>query len=642
MSTNLTPDAAPPPVQRWYCKRANGQDGPWSAEQLLAEAAAGRVTPDDLVKTDAMSEWVDAKSVNGLDFPERPRAGPPTPTRPGNTPGPAVGPPPLPTQPPPLPVKPRPKSVPPTQPGRRPTADAPRPRYVSWKYVGAAVVMLTVGLGVAVVVLKDRGRADVASLPNSARPPEPAVTDRPTPPQPTNRSNGPETPAQTKTDTGSPAVPPPTAIPTGDDPPATSSQQPKPTTADDSILVRLRGTRWENSNGVTFEWTADGKFLHKGVERPCKEVGPLSVEIDFGGGHRDTLVFDSNLTRFDQYSTKGGDGPLFTGRRSNSTPRPLAVGESVVLRGHKGYVWNVAFSKDGSKLLTVSQQGPVVLWDVANRSQVWWADVPGDLRAAAFIDADRKVAVQRTGGLVALDAGSGTVEDEARFPANGWGKFSPDGRYLALTTVNDSKSRIHSVPSGRVLYEHPARYATSQRGYAFSRDGAGCYAGINDVFRLDLTANPSPVRTNIRQQTIEAMDVSPDGKRLVTGSGRVWQDKLKKDAQGDNCVRVWDIPSGRVVATLKGHDGWLWSVCFHPDGKRVLSGGCGQAEPLDFYGHRPGADTSLRLWDVATQRQLERFEGHTAAVLDIKCSPDGRYAATGSADGTVRLWRLPD
>jgi WD40 repeat protein len=97
-----------------------------------------------------------------------------------------------------------------------------------------------------------------------------------------------------------------------------------------------------------------------------------------------------------------------------------------------------------------------------------------------------------------------------------------------------------------------------------------------------------------------------------------------------------------VVATLKGHDGWLWSVCFHPDGKRVLSGGAGRAEPLDFYGHQPGADDSLRLWDVATQRQLEKFEGHTAAVLDIKCSPDGRYAATGSADGTVRLWRLPD
>jgi WD40 repeat protein len=391
---------------------------------------------------------------------------------------------------------------------------------------------------------------------------------------------------------------------------------------------------------------SDGKFRHEGVERPCKEGGPFAVEIDFGGGNTARLVFDKGLTRFDQYD--GGERLLFTGRRTDGDQNKpaagrseLAVGESAVLRGHAGYVWSAAFSGDGKRLVSVGQHGPVILWDVATRSKVWAAEVAGDLRAAAFISAGRQIAVQKAGGLVVLSAGSGEVEDESRFPANGWGRFSPDGRHLALTTVNDSKSRIHSVPSGRVEYEHPAKYATSQRGYVFPTND-GCFAGLNEVFRLSLVARPSILPTKIKQQTIEAMDVSPDGMRLVTGSGRVWVDRLKKDVQGDNCVRVWDVATGRLLAALKGHDGWLWSVCYHPDGKRVLSGGSGRAEPLDFYGHQPGADTSLRLWDVATQRELRRFDGHSAAVLEIKCSPDGRYAATGSADGTVRLWRLPD
>jgi hypothetical protein len=201
MSTPGNPDASPPhPPQQWYCKRAAGPDGPWSSERLLAEIAAGRVTPDDLVKTDAMPEWVAAKSVNGLAFPDTP-----APTPPGRT----NGPPPLPANSPPLPPKPRPKSVPPTLPGRRPRADASRPRPVIWGYVGGVLVVLTVGLGVAAVALKDRERADGASSADTARSPDPANTARPTPTQPTTPSDGAAIPARPRPDTGSSAVLPP-------------------------------------------------------------------------------------------------------------------------------------------------------------------------------------------------------------------------------------------------------------------------------------------------------------------------------------------------------------------------------------------------------------------------------------------------
>jgi hypothetical protein len=298
--------------------------------------------------------------------------------------------------------------------------------------------------------------------------------------------------------------------------------------SDGPILARLAGTRWENTNGVTFEWKADGTFLHKGVERTCKDVGPYSVEIDFGGGHRDTLVFDADLTQFSQYSTKGGNGPLFTGRRVSATPTrapaptSLAVGESAVLRGHKGYVWHVAFSKDGSKLLTSSQQGPVVLWDVASRTQVWSADVPGDLRAAAFIHADRKVAVQRAGGLVTLDAGSGSIEDEARFPANGWGRFSPDGKLMAL--YRDGSISLYDVPTGREVYQK-REYITA---YAFSPTGRHCFAAMFDLYRLGIPDFRLDKLKPHQSSTIQCMDCSPDGKRLVTESGRIWVHKLNK------------------------------------------------------------------------------------------------------------------
>jgi FOG: WD40 repeat len=65
------------------------------------------------------------------------------------------------------------------------------------------------------------------------------------------------------------------------------------------------------------------------------------------------------------------------------------------------------------------------------------------------------------------------------------------------------------------------------------------------------------------------------------------------------------------------------SVAFSPDGRYALSG---------------SADDTLRLWDAATGREVRRFEGHTERVRSVAFSPDGRYALSGSDDSTVRLW----
>jgi WD40 repeat protein len=91
-------------------------------------------------------------------------------------------------------------------------------------------------------------------------------------------------------------------------------------------------------------------------------------------------------------------------------------------------------------------------------------------------------------------------------------------------------------------------------------------------------------------------------------------------------LRLWDVATGRELHEFKGHDGWTSCAAFTPDGKRVLSGGI--------------QDKLLRLWDVKTGRQLRTFAGHTEKVASVAISPDGRLALSGSADKTLRLWRL--
>jgi WD40 repeat protein len=93
----------------------------------------------------------------------------------------------------------------------------------------------------------------------------------------------------------------------------------------------------------------------------------------------------------------------------------------------------------------------------------------------------------------------------------------------------------------------------------------------------------------------------------------------------DNTIKLWDVATGRELRTLNGHKDGVISVAFSPDGATVASG---------------GMDNTVKLWDVATGRELGTLNGHSDMVWSVAFSPDGRTLASGSQDGTIKFWAI--
>lgn len=252
----------------------------------------------------------------------------------------------------------------------------------------------------------------------------------------------------------------------------------------------------------------------------------------------------------------------------------------LALPGHRDEVTQIQYSPDGALIVTGDQAGMIRMWN-AHTGVLLWS------HPAAAEPVWRTVFNSKS---TLLASASG---------------FSGDTGAIQLwdVTTGSAVSLLSQLPT---------------KSIAFSPDGLTLAAATEEdktvvtLWDIPTRARRSSFSSEIR--LILGLAYSPNGKLLAA-------------VTSDNTAQLLDAATGELLAVLGEPGGFNTrsDVVFSPDGSILVA----------------VRDDLVLLWDTDTYREVAILTGHVGRVIQVDFSPDGKLIATGSEDGTARLWGVP-
>jgi WD40 repeat protein len=402
------------------------------------------------------------------------------------------------------------------------------------------------------------------------------------------------------------------------------------------------------ASGEIHFWTLENGSLEPArvLQTPTGVWGAIDLDASrsvLAAGHEEGIVglwdlggppaADPLLLRFESGNDVDGVALLPSGRwlaaaNDDGGLRifPLERDYSKVFSSVGIYVFSVAFTPDGSSLVSMDNRG-LIRWPLATSSGVAPWERLSDSRGAFAMDPSGGFLAQTQVGkqLILIHLADG--ESRAIPTPQQWARtlaLSRDSRLVAWGGASNAQSRVIRVwdleseeirildaggdlgigdleftPGGSLLAAHVPPSTMMQGG---ASSGA-----------LLRRWNLEDGSHEVLLEGVETFDLTRDGRYLLgLQDGRV----ILHDLDHSQTTRLAELEAeGRTV-----------SLALDPSGKIAVTG---------------GEDGVLRVGPV-TGGDPHLLTGHEKSVLSVGVSPDGHWIASGGADGKVRLWPMPE
>jgi WD40 repeat protein len=297
----------------------------------------------------------------------------------------------------------------------------------------------------------------------------------------------------------------------------------------------------------------------------------------------------------------------------------------------------IAYDPAGKSLAVGGTRGTIQVWDTVGGQPLLL--IPGELPrlvgGLAYAPDGKTLIAMRLGPndgnklvFTSWDAATGQERTRKVVEAEGVsrGLMGPDGRCFAALTEEGKTILLLDPTTGKELGRTEGGPGTGG-GVAFAGNGRLLTSNSTDgIVRVWETTGGKPVRQfRALPSAVFTPALSRDGK-LVALKGQM-----------DESVHLWDVAREQELHALPGHRHGPLAVTFLPDGRTVATVNMcpwSRSGPVPIW-----ADWSLCRWDAASGKELARTRTDPGGEVNLVAfSPDGRLAVTVIHDGTLRLW----
>ena len=284
------------------------------------------------------------------------------------------------------------------------------------------------------------------------------------------------------------------------------------------------------------------------------------------------------------------------------------------LEGHADPVYSVAWTADGSRIVTGGFDHTVRVWDAGSLVE----------EASPELDESASKALEQVVGSLGFFPGFRIVGDASK-PVLPKVFDSHESLVLAVAPSPDSR-RVLSASLDKTIRlfdligdDPPVTFSGhGEQVYdvAWSPDGThAASASADQTVRIWNVADATQERAiePAHEKVAYAVAYSPAGDLIASGGA-------------DKLVKLWNPADGAEVRKLEGHGGEVYCVAFRPGDGSVLASA--------------GVDKTIKLWNPADGSEVRTLSGHPDVVYGISWSPDGTRIASIGYAGNLSIWEV--